>query len=158
MTSGADSNSMGNNSNDALANQNQKINLNLPEPNDKGKNRDGNRKQNKRIPQNKATKKVQKKHKCSVCLKSFVTSFNLNRHQRAHVDELQFDCLKCEQRFVDEKTKLIHEHSCNAHKFECYLCPYKCFDLFKLTRHFQRKHTGVHHLNRRLTRHSNQNN
>ncbi|XP_031633876.1 zinc finger protein OZF-like [Contarinia nasturtii] len=79
---------------------------------------------------------------CRICSKTFIRKNHLRQHSRTHTKQLPFACSKCGQRFADESCKKTHEDRCNCLRFECYLCPFKCFQKSHLKYHMQSKHTG----------------
>ncbi|XP_031632780.1 zinc finger protein OZF-like [Contarinia nasturtii] len=83
-----------------------------------------------------------KPFKCHVCAKTFTQKHHLNMHSRSHVEQLPFDCRKCGQRFGEETQEKSHEDRCTGRRYDCYLCPFKCYHKGHLQLHMRSKHTG----------------
>jgi len=84
-------------------------------------------------------------HDCTICGKSFLSSWKLNRHARIHSGEKPFKCSKCPKSFI-EKSKLDqHEQlphdgsrvqgSSQDKRHQCSLCEKKFVSQWKLKRH-----------------------
>ncbi|XP_031631859.1 zinc finger protein OZF-like, partial [Contarinia nasturtii] len=94
------------------------------------------------LKQHMAIHSDEKPFQCRVCSKTFKRKYHLCQHLRTHTKHLPFACSKCGQRFAEESCKKTHEDRCNRRRFECYLCPYKCFKKSHLKYHMQLKHIG----------------
>ncbi|XP_031636889.1 zinc finger protein OZF-like [Contarinia nasturtii] len=80
--------------------------------------------------------------RCRICAKTFTHKSHFTAHSRTHIKQLPFNCAQCGRRFADENEKQSHEDHCKHRRYDCYLCPYKCFYKTNLKRHMQVHHTG----------------
>ncbi|XP_031618223.1 zinc finger protein 84-like [Contarinia nasturtii] len=80
--------------------------------------------------------------RCRICIKKFTLKAHLTDHSRTHIKQLPFNCAQCGRRFADENKKQSHEDYCKGRRYDCYLCPYKCFYKTNLKPHMQVHHTG----------------
>ncbi|XP_031639051.1 zinc finger protein 132-like [Contarinia nasturtii] len=84
----------------------------------------------------------EKPFQCRVCSKAFKRKYHFCQHLRIHTKQLPFACSKCGHRFAVEIDKQSHEDRCKCRRYECHICPYKCFKKSHLKYHMQLKHTG----------------
>ncbi|XP_031637858.1 zinc finger protein 287-like [Contarinia nasturtii] len=77
-----------------------------------------------------------------VCSKTFKRKYHFCQHLRIHTKQLPFACSKCGHRFAVEIDKQSHEDRCKCRRYECHICPHKCFKKSHLKYHMQSKHTG----------------
>ncbi|XP_046703089.1 zinc finger protein 1035 [Silurus meridionalis] len=76
---------------------------------------------------------------CHVCGKTFLTSENLEDHQRCHLGEKPYECEECGKCFIQLVNLQQHQRS-HKSEFQCQMCGKGFVSLFALRKH---KHTHV---------------
>lgn len=83
-----------------------------------------------------------KKHKCSVCTKSFLRKSNLVDHLRLHADVRQFECNLCHKKFVQKGNMLSHMRTHGKERpYECQICDKRYNQSSALSMHMRSSHT-----------------
>ncbi|XP_039535544.1 zinc finger protein 1035 isoform X2 [Pimephales promelas] len=73
---------------------------------------------------------------CHVCGKTFLTSENLEDHQRCHLGEKPFECEECGKCFF-QLANLQQHQRCHKSEFQCQMCGKGFVSLFTLRKHKQ---------------------
>ncbi|XP_051720368.1 zinc finger protein 1035 [Ctenopharyngodon idella] len=73
---------------------------------------------------------------CHVCGKTFLTSENLEDHQRCHLGEKPFECEECGKCFF-QLANLQQHQRCHKSEFQCQMCGKGFVSLFSLRKHKQ---------------------
>ena len=69
---------------------------------------------------------IDKKYKCDVCDKLFLTQYKLKVHNRSHTGERPYACKQCEKSYSESGKLNLHMKTHTGEKpFECLLCGMK---------------------------------